>query len=169
MDLSSAQRAIRLDVLSRVYVVSVPADVLADISDPASKVLIEVDEGNFETLCQTSTDRALAGSARADQSNLIGAAHVTSNDIPPQKSFAFIGSDSARDGGVHFDVDAEALSITRLEGSRWRGGRLWSWKWDPRAWAAVDRGAVGARAATARTRLVARTDRTREVTGWHAG
>ena len=24
------------------------------------------------------------------------------------------------------DADAEALSITRLEGSRWRGGRLWS-------------------------------------------
>jgi hypothetical protein len=33
-----------------------------------------------------------------------------------------------------FAVDAAALSITRLEGSRWRGGRLWSWKWDPRAW-----------------------------------
>jgi hypothetical protein len=27
---------------------------------------------------------------------------------------------------VSADVDAEALSITRLEGSRWRGGRLWS-------------------------------------------
>ena len=24
------------------------------------------------------------------------------------------------------DADAESLSITRLEGSRWRGGRLWS-------------------------------------------
>jgi hypothetical protein len=27
---------------------------------------------------------------------------------------------------VHADASAEALSITRLEGSRWRGGRLWS-------------------------------------------
>jgi hypothetical protein len=44
----------------------VPADVLADISDPASKVPIEVDEGDFETLRQENTDRALAGSARAD-------------------------------------------------------------------------------------------------------
>ena len=45
-----------------------PANVLADISDPASKVPIQIDEGDFETLCQKSTDRALAGSARADQS-----------------------------------------------------------------------------------------------------
>jgi len=59
----------------------VPADVFADISDSASKVLIEVDEGDFETLCQKSTDRALAGSARADQSNLVGAAHVGSGQV----------------------------------------------------------------------------------------
>jgi len=26
------------------------------------------------------------------------------------------------------DVRAEALSKTRLEGSRWRGGRLWNYK-----------------------------------------
>ena len=36
---------------------------------------------------------------------------------------AFIGSDSARDSRAERGVDAEALSITRLEGSRWRGGR----------------------------------------------
>jgi hypothetical protein len=29
---------------------------------------------------------------------------------------------------VSLDGDAEALSITRLEGSGWRGGRLWSYK-----------------------------------------
>jgi hypothetical protein len=27
----------------------------------------------------------------------------------------------------HLDANAETPSITRLEGSRWRGGRLWSW------------------------------------------
>ncbi len=27
------------------------------------------------------------------------------------------------------DSTAESLSITRLEGSRWRGGRLWSREW----------------------------------------
>jgi len=67
------------------------------------------------------------------------------------------------------DADAEALSTTRLEGSRWPGGRLWSWKWDLRAWVVVDRGAVGARAAAARIRRVARTDTTPDVTGWQAG
>ncbi len=42
------------------------------------------------------------------------------------------------------EADAEALSITRLEGSRWRGGRLWSSKWDLRAWMLVDPETVGA-------------------------
>jgi hypothetical protein len=60
--LSAEQRAIRLYVLSRVCVISVPANVLADISDPAGKVPIQVDQGDFETLRQKSTDRALAGS-----------------------------------------------------------------------------------------------------------
>jgi len=44
----------------------VPADVLADISDAGSKVPIKIDEGYVETLCEKSTDRALAGSAWAD-------------------------------------------------------------------------------------------------------
>src|SRR5881296_328158 len=43
--------------------------------------------------------------------------------VANEKSLAFIGSDSARDDRVGSDADAEALSITRLEGSRWRGGR----------------------------------------------
>jgi hypothetical protein len=47
----------------------VPAHVLADISNPASKVPIEIKEGDIETVRQKSTDRALAGSAWADQSN----------------------------------------------------------------------------------------------------
>jgi len=34
-------------------------DELADVSDPTSKLPIEVDEGDFETLRQKSTDRAL--------------------------------------------------------------------------------------------------------------
>lgn len=54
------------------------------------------------------------------------------------------------------DADAEALSITRLEGSRWRGGRLWSWNRDPRAWTDAERVAGGARVTAAPTRLVAR-------------
>jgi hypothetical protein len=42
------------------------------------------------------------------------------------------------------DADAEGLSITRLEGSRWRGGRLWSRKpssqaMEMPAWAAMVR------------------------------
>jgi hypothetical protein len=46
---------------------------------------------------------------------------------------------------------AEALSITRLEGSRWRGGRLWSYKHGGRVpegpgWSHVE-GAVDAKAA----------------------
>src|SRR5688572_5839635 len=56
----------------------------------------------------------------------------------------------------HPDARAETPSITRLEGSRWRGGRLWSWNQDPRAWIDVDRKAGGARATAAPTRLVAR-------------
>jgi hypothetical protein len=44
----------------------------------------------------------------------------------------------------HPDGHAETPSITRLEGSRWRGGRLWSWKWDLRAPLVVDEEAVGA-------------------------
>ena len=39
---------------------------------------------------------------------------------------AFIGSVSARADRVSANADAETLSITRLEGSRWRGGRLWN-------------------------------------------
>jgi hypothetical protein len=49
--------------------------------------------------------------------------------VTPDKSLAFIGSDSARDDRVGSDADAESLSITRLEGSHWRGGRLWSREW----------------------------------------
>ncbi len=40
---------------------------------------IEIEEGDFETLGKKSTDRALAGSARADQSNRLGAAQMTSH------------------------------------------------------------------------------------------
>ena len=60
------EQAIRLDVLSRVCVVSVPADVLADVSDSASKVSVEVDDGDLEARRQKRTDRALAGSAGAE-------------------------------------------------------------------------------------------------------
>jgi hypothetical protein len=84
VDRSARQRAIRLDVVSRVYVIAVPANVMADISKPARKVPIEVDESDFEALRQESTDRALAGSTRADKSNLVWAVHETANDIPPQ-------------------------------------------------------------------------------------
>jgi hypothetical protein len=42
---------------------------------------------------------------------------------------------TARVAGRQLNAGAETPSITRLEGSRWRGGRLWSWKLDLRAWA----------------------------------
>jgi hypothetical protein len=48
--------------------------------------------------------------------------------IGNDQSLAFTGSASARNGQSCIDAYAEALSITRLEGSRWRGGRLWSYK-----------------------------------------
>jgi hypothetical protein len=44
----------------------------------------------------------------------------------------------------HPDAHAETPSITRLEGSRWRGGRLWSWNQDRRAWTDMDEAAGGA-------------------------
>jgi len=53
--------------------------------------------------------------------------------IPNRKSLALIGSASTQSAECGPDVEAEALSITRLEGSRWRGGRLWSWNGDRRA------------------------------------
>ena len=63
-----------------------------------------------------------------------GASRVDS----PDKSLAFIGSGSAHEARTSTsDAGAETLSITRLEGSRWRGGRLWSWNQDRpgvRAW-----------------------------------
>ena len=89
--------------------------------------------------------------------------------IVNETSLALIGSASAQSAGRGLDVEAEALSITRLEGSRWRGGRLWSWNRDLRAWGVVDRGAVGGRAAAARTRRVERTGRGLEATGSHDG
>lgn len=45
---------------------------------------------------------------------------------------------------------AAALSITRLEGSRWRGGRLWSWNRDPGAWSKATQATGAARATPAR-------------------
>src|SRR5215213_3400114 len=56
--------------------------------------------------------------------------------ITPPLSLAFIGGVSALDAGTAADADAETPSITRLEGSRWRGGRLWSWNQDNRHTAA---------------------------------
>ena len=50
------------------------------------------------------------------------------------------------------DAGAEGLSITRLEGSRWRGGRLWSRKPGSRARETPAAGAV----ARDRTRHAAR-------------
>ena len=44
------------------------------------------------------------------------------------KSLALIGSASGRNIGEQQSTRAEALSIRRLEGSRWQGGRVWSYK-----------------------------------------
>jgi hypothetical protein len=49
---------------------------------------------------------------------------ATAPRITPHQSLAFIGSVAARGGGPGADADAAALSITRLEGSRWRERRL---------------------------------------------
>src|SRR4029453_6604233 len=56
----------------------------------------------------------------------------------------------------HSDAHAETPSITRLEGSRWRGGRLWSWNQDLRAWTGGDQEAGGAGATAAPARRAAR-------------
>jgi hypothetical protein len=53
-----------------VRVVSVPVDVLADVTDPPNEASIEVNEGDFEMRCHNGADRALAGAAGADQSNI---------------------------------------------------------------------------------------------------
>ena len=95
----------------------------------------------------------------------VGSGHV-SRLIGNDRSLAFIGSASAHVDRVSAHGDAEALSITRLEGSRWRGGRLWSWNRDPRACTVVDDGAVGARAAAARAPFVERTGTAPDQTGW---
>jgi hypothetical protein len=47
----------------------VPTNVIADVSDPASEMPIEVEEGYVEAVRQKSTERALAGSAGTDQPN----------------------------------------------------------------------------------------------------
>jgi hypothetical protein len=49
-------------------------------------------------------------------------------EITPPWSLALIGSASARVVGERKRTRAEALSIRRLEGSRWQGGRVWSYK-----------------------------------------
>ncbi len=87
--------------------------------------------------------------------------------ITRAKSLAFIGS--ARAAKQNRAEIFTALSITRLEGSRWRGGRLWSWNRDPRAWKVVGYGAVDARAAPDPVRLVARAARRRGATCWLGG
>ena len=62
---------------SRVYV-SYPGRLmfLADVSDPASKVPIGIDEDNVQALRQHSPDRALASAAGTDQLN-----HRTTIDV----------------------------------------------------------------------------------------
>jgi hypothetical protein len=75
----------------------------------------------------------------------------------------------AKCGAVVLACCAEALSITRLEGSRWRGGRLWSWNGDRGAWGVIDRGAVDARAAAGRTRQVERAGGVPSATSSHDG
>jgi hypothetical protein len=47
----------------------VPADVLADVSESADKMPIEIGGGHGETRGEKSADCALARSARADQAN----------------------------------------------------------------------------------------------------
>ena len=55
--------------------------------------------------------------------------------IGPSMSLALIGSASAKVAGEQEKARAEALSIRRLEGSRWQGGRIWSYKlvWSSRS------------------------------------
>ena len=92
--------------------------------------------------------------------NRLRASHPMSCDLCPD-TLQIVASVHRRclgaRGWTNPDADAGTPSITRLEGSRWRGGRLWSWNRDRRAWGGVDRGAVGARAAATRSPDVERT------------
>jgi hypothetical protein len=63
----------------------VAVDVLADIPNPPREVPIQVDKGDFETLRQKSTDRALACSTRGNQANLIESAHDRPEGGPAPK------------------------------------------------------------------------------------
>jgi hypothetical protein len=61
----SFQRAIRVDVLSGIHVVSVSIDELPDIGDSVGQVLVDIEEGQSETVRHKTADRAFAGSAGA--------------------------------------------------------------------------------------------------------
>jgi len=63
------QGAISLDILTRVGLVTQLTNVLADVPEPTRKVLIEVAEHDSKAIGQKCTDRALACSTRAYQSN----------------------------------------------------------------------------------------------------
>ena len=87
-----------------------------------------------------------SSSWRQDSSSIEAAAVAPAKSrvqISSEKSLAFIGSVSAREADARPDADTETLSITRLEGRRWRGGRLWSWNLDLPRWTVASGRAVG--------------------------
>ena len=86
------QRAVRLDVVSRVRVVSVLSDVRANIANPASKVPIEVDKRDFKMRRENGADSALAGSTGAEQSNLLETGHVLQIIVERAKASTFGGN-----------------------------------------------------------------------------
>jgi hypothetical protein len=73
------------NLLSRVGVVSMPADVLADIADPASNVLIEIEEGDVETLSRgRSVDSLFRGGIRPEVIALSSGFMTYASDSHPE-------------------------------------------------------------------------------------
>ena len=85
--------------LSRVCVVSVPPDVLIDISEPAGKEPIEVEERYAEAPGQKGADRALAGSAGTDQANH-RVDHAPAARVAPSGRFRNDGAPARNHGAI---------------------------------------------------------------------
>jgi hypothetical protein len=93
---------------------------------------LRLPESPYEAERTRRISGALGGSGPNSHSQVMSTTVPTAgaSRISNEQSLAFIGSDSARNDRVGAGAGAESLSITRLEGSRWRGGRLWSWNRD---------------------------------------
>ena len=110
------QRAVRLDVVSRVRVVSVLSDVRANIANPASKVPIEVDKRDFKMRRENGADSALAGSTGAEQLNLLETGHVLQIIVEQNAEVGFTAPCCvAREVPVHYNRSKPTQSSRGLE------------------------------------------------------